>query len=66
MAGSHSNALEVLLEEYSRLEQEAVEALASGADCKKYADYRYRCGIIHGLRMSLRELLDLKKRIEEA
>lgn len=65
MAGSNQNALDVLLAEIRKLADDSIEQVNSGL-CKDFADYRYRCGIIHGLRLSERELIDLKKRIEEA
>ena len=65
MAGSNDNALDVLLAEYRKQEYAAVDELTDG-NCEDYADYRHRCGIIHGLRLAIRELTDLKKRIEEA
>tara|TARA_R100000541_G_C1876110_1_gene81616 strand:- start:287 stop:427 length:141 start_codon:yes stop_codon:yes gene_type:complete len=36
----------------------------SGGSCKEYSDYTKCCGIIEGLALAERELLDLKKRLE--
>tara|TARA_A100001391_G_scaffold199623_1_gene182945 strand:+ start:232 stop:432 length:201 start_codon:yes stop_codon:yes gene_type:complete len=37
----------------------------SGGGCKDYSEYSKCCGIIEGLALAERELLDLKSRIEE-
>lgn len=36
----------------------------SGGACTDYADYKRCCGIIHGLALAERELLDLCKQID--
>jgi hypothetical protein len=35
----------------------------SGGACKDFAEYRHCCGIIEGLAIAERELLDLQERI---
>jgi|TARA_R110000803_G_scaffold51277_4_gene106109 hypothetical protein len=36
----------------------------SGGACKEYSDYMKCCGVIEGLALAERELLDLKQRLE--
>lgn len=36
----------------------------SGGGCTDYADYKRCCGVIHGLAIAERELLDLSKQID--
>lgn len=36
----------------------------SGGGCVDYADYKRCCGVIHGLAIAERELLDLSKQID--
>jgi len=38
----------------------------SGGACKDYAEYQNHCGIVYGLELAEREILDLKQRYEEA
>lgn len=37
----------------------------SGGGCTDYADYKRCCGVIHGLALAERELLDLTKQIDD-
>jgi len=37
----------------------------SGGGCPDYADYKRCCGVIHGLAIAERELLDLTKQIDD-
>ena len=37
----------------------------SGGGCTDYADYKRCCGVIHGLAIAERELLDLTKQIDD-
>jgi hypothetical protein len=36
----------------------------SGGACKDYSDYTKLCGVIEGLALAEREILDLKERFE--
>lgn len=36
----------------------------SGGGCKDYSEYSHSCGVIEGLAMAERELLDLNERME--
>lgn len=46
----------------TRMNDEA-DAIATGA-CQDFADYRYRTGIVQGLAMVERDLLDLDQRVK--
>jgi hypothetical protein len=43
---------------------EMADHIAGGA-CTDYADYKRCCGVIHGLAIAERELLDLTKQIDD-
>mgnify|MGYP003123776543 FL=1 len=60
-----NNAFEVLREQLRRQMNELSDHISGGA-CKDFAEYRHCCGIIEGLAIAERELLDLQERIEKA
>jgi hypothetical protein len=62
---SHHNALLTLRDEIRNIMNDYTDAMATG-DCESYAAYRFQCGVIHGLALAERSLLDLNQRIEEA
>jgi hypothetical protein len=37
----------------------------AGGGCTDFADYKRCCGVIHGLALAERELLDLTKQIDD-
>ena len=57
--------LDLLRNKYRQFMNEMSDHLSSGS-CKEYSEYTRCCGIIEGLAIAERELLDLKKKIEEA
>ncbi|MCW3977876.1 MAG: hypothetical protein NWE77_08085 [Candidatus Bathyarchaeota archaeon] len=57
------NALETLREEIRKMMNEWSDHLSSGG-CKDFAEYTHGTGVIKGLALAERELLDLNKRIE--
>lgn len=56
--------LDVLREQIQALMILMSEHLSTGS-CKDYAEYSRCCGVIEGLATAERELLDLKKKIED-
>ena len=65
MSGNDNNSLEYLQSVIRVKMNEVADGLAtrSAAD---FAEYSYQCGIIQGLAIAERELLDIKKKIEDA
>ncbi len=64
-SGVDDNAL-LMLKSLIRIQMnDYTDALIQGV-CDDFAEYKYQTGIIHGLAIAERELLDLNKRIEEA
>lgn len=59
------NALAYLRIEVRRIMNETSDHLSSGA-CKDHSEYARFCGVIEGLAMAERELLDLQQRLEQA
>jgi len=57
--------LDLLRDKYRGMMNEMSDHLSTGG-CKEFSEYTRCCGIIEGLAMAERELLDLKKKIEEA
>jgi len=57
--------LDVLREKYRVAMNEMSDHLST-AGCKDFSEYTRCCGVIEGLAIAERELLDLKKQIEEA
>jgi hypothetical protein len=55
--------LEQLRKRYREEMNAAADNLANGS-ATDYADYRYRCGVIYGLALAERELLDIKSALE--
>tara|TARA_R100001443_G_C3340476_1_gene174338 strand:+ start:275 stop:475 length:201 start_codon:yes stop_codon:yes gene_type:complete len=60
-----NNAFEFLREQLRKQMNELSDHISGGA-CKDFAEYRNCCGIIEGLAIAERELLDLQERIEKA
>lgn len=60
-----NNALKVLRDNYRRMMNEVSDHISTGS-CKTYDEYSKCCGIIEGLAMAERELLDLNEQIEKA
>ena len=59
------NTLAYLRAEIRRMMNETSDHLSGGA-CKDYSEYARFCGLIEGLAMAERELLDLQQRLEQA
>tara|TARA_R100001530_G_scaffold117428_1_gene84548 strand:- start:1275 stop:1475 length:201 start_codon:yes stop_codon:yes gene_type:complete len=57
-------ALQVLRERIRVMMNDTADHLSAGG-CKNFDEYSKCCGIIEGLAMAERELLDLNKKIEE-
>ena len=64
MSRASDNVLEYLRKAMREQRNEYTDHVAGGA-CKEYSEYTKSCGIIEGLAIAERELLDLQKRIEE-
>ena len=59
------NTLSYLRQQLRRLMNETSDHLGTGA-CKDYSEYARCCGVIEGLALAERELLDLQERLEKA
>jgi hypothetical protein len=59
------NTLSYLRQQLRRLMNETSDHLSTGA-CKEYSEYARCCGVIEGLALAERELLDLQERLEKA
>ena len=59
------NTLSYLRQQLRRLMNETSDHLSTGA-CKDYSEYARCCGVIEGLALAERELLDLQERLEKA
>jgi len=57
--------LEFLREQFRKMMNELSDHMSTGG-CKEYSEYTRCCGMIEGLATAERELLDLKKKLEEA
>ena len=57
--------LELLREQFRKMMNELSDHMSTGG-CKEYSEYTRCCGMIEGLATAERELLDLKKKLEEA
>ena len=62
---SSENALTVLKVQLRELMNDRADNLLGGA-CRDFAEYRHMTGVIEGLAMAERELLDLQERIDKA
>jgi hypothetical protein len=60
-----NNTLSYLRQQIRRIMNETSDHLSAGA-CKDYSEYSRCCGVIEGLALAERELLDLQERIEKA
>jgi len=63
MANASNNSFEFLRERLRSQMNDMSDHLSGGA-CKEYSDYMKCCGVIEGLALAERELLDLKQRLE--
>jgi hypothetical protein len=57
--------LDFLRDKFREMMNEMSDHVSTGG-CKSFDEYTRCCGVIEGLATAERELLDLKKRIEEA
>tara|TARA_R100001086_G_C11745711_1_gene233823 strand:+ start:417 stop:599 length:183 start_codon:yes stop_codon:yes gene_type:complete len=57
--------LDLLREQFRKMMNELSDHMSTGG-CKEYSEYTRCCGMIEGLATAERELLDLKKKLEEA
>ena len=57
--------LELLREQLRKMMNDLSDHMSTGG-CKEYSEYTRCCGMIEGLATAERELLDLKKNLEEA
>ena len=57
--------LELLREQLRKMMNDLSDHMSPGG-CKEYSEYTRCCGMIEGLATAERELLDLKKKLEEA
>ena len=60
-----NNALKVLRENIRTMMNDVSDHISTGS-CKTFDEYSKCCGIIEGLAMADREILDLNQRIENA
>ena len=65
-SGVSDNALMTLKDMLRKEMNSWTDNLIADETCKDFADYKYRTGVIHGLALAERDLLELNKRIEEA
>ena len=65
MAGVSNNAL-ATLQEIVRAHMNDITDDMVGGSCKDYSDYTHQTGLIKGLAIAERELLDLNERIDNA
>ena len=63
MTGSSNNSFEYLRDKLRSQMNDMSDHMTGGA-CKDYSEYAKCCGIIEGLALAERELLDLKSKIE--
>jgi hypothetical protein len=63
-SASHHNLADFLRKQIRSQMNEMADHIAGGA-CTDYADYKRCCGVIHGLALAERELLDLTKQIDD-
>jgi hypothetical protein len=59
------NTLGYLRVQLRRMMNETSDHLSAGA-CKDFAEYARCCGVVEGLALAERELLDLEERLERA
>ena len=57
--------LEYLLEKYKE-EQEVLQNELGSGTAKDFSDYRYKCGVIHGLVVAQNFINELSKRLMDA
>jgi|TARA_S200002703_G_scaffold150077_1_gene148178 hypothetical protein len=63
MASNEDNVFDYLKQELRVKMNEYADHISGGA-CKDYSDYAKLCGVIEGLAIAEREILDLKARFE--
>ena len=59
------NTLSYLRQQLRRLMNETSDHLSTGA-CKEHSEYSRCCGMIEGLALAERELLDVQERLERS
>ena len=59
------NSLVYLRQQLRRMMNETSDHLSTGS-CKDYSEYARCCGVVEGLALAERELLDLQERLEKA
>jgi|TARA_R100001463_G_scaffold88061_2_gene142714 hypothetical protein len=59
-----NNLLEALRDSLRREMNQVTDHIATGS-CKDHSEYTHACGVIKGLALAEREILDLNKRLEE-
>ena len=64
MTYTNNSVLKVIVAKLRERKGELTEAMASGA-CKDFGEYRNLCGVIHGLELAERDVLDLQSAIED-
>jgi len=57
--------LEHLRETLRRIMNEYADNVATGS-CQDFAEYKRLCGVIEGLALAERELLDIKEKVENS
>ena len=65
MAEHVSNNLLATLRDAIRSEMNQITDNVATGSCKDHAEYTHACGVIKGLAIAEREILDLNKRLEE-
>ncbi len=66
MSSGVSDNVLLALKDILRKEMNEIADNIAGGSCKNFDDYQHQTGIIYGLAIAERELLDLNKLIEEA
>jgi hypothetical protein len=61
MTTASDNMLKALQVEIRKMLNDVTDSMAGG-QCEDFADYKYRSGVIYGLALAERELLDLDSR----
>lgn len=57
--------LEHLRDTFRRIMNEYADNVATGS-CQDFAEYKRLCGVIEGLALAERELLDIKEKVENS
>jgi len=65
VSGSYENVLDTLKGMIRQIMNDRSDHML-GDGCESFSEYRHQTGVIEGLAIAERELLDLKERIENA